>query len=86
MDKGFEVREGKGVAPPRMKPRRSYPFEEMEINDYFDLVPYEEESLGDVKRKVVGAMSNYGRVYKKKFQAEIIPNEGLVRVWRIELE
>ncbi len=84
MDKGFEVKDGRDLSPPRIRERRSYPFPEMEVNDYFDLTPWDEESLGDVKRKVVGAMSNYGRVWKKKFQAVIEEADGVVRVWRVE--
>lgn len=79
-----KIKQNQGMSPPKIKQRRRYPFEDMELNDHFDLLPREEESLGDVKRNVVGAMSNYGRVYKKKFQAEVVEAEGLVRVWRVK--
>lgn len=96
---GHKVSEVKRAARPKRPghvPRRIYPFGDMSAPtedkaDYFDVKPDEGEELKVLRRKVASSArsqrlrSGLGPDNpEEKYAVEIIEEEGVVRVWRIQ--
>ena len=74
----------KDVKIPVVHSKYKYPWDQMEINDSVFFKAEKDETLNNLKRTVGPAARYYGDVTGKKFKTLVMPEDGGIRVWRIE--